>query len=96
MNNIPGTLLGYTAVGSAAGLAAGAAINSVSHNSKDKAGSHDGLIGNNWDFIKTGASVGGVVALASAGIEVAARRSASRAGMDAETIAMQKMMGLNK
>lgn len=94
MNNIPGTLLGYTAVGSAAGLAVGAAVHSVSPDSKDKAGSHDGLIGNNWDFIKTGASVGGAVALASAGIEVAARRTASRKGMDAETVAMMKQFNL--
>lgn len=78
MSSIPGTLIGYTATGTAAGIGVTAAANVVSDHipttSKDTGSSHNGLIGDNWGFIKTGAGVGGAIALASAGITIAARR----------------------
>lgn len=51
MSSIPGTLIGYTATGTATGIGVTAAANVVSDHipttSKDTASNHNGLIGDN-------------------------------------------------
>lgn len=65
--------LGYPIVGALGGLGMGALNQNFSNNIYGNS-SNDPFIGANWDFVLTGASIGGGVALASAGIKYQAQQ----------------------
>ena len=65
--------IGYGIVGSLGGLGLGTLNQNFSNNLYGNS-SNDPFIGLNWDFVLTGASIGGGAALASAGIKYQAQQ----------------------
>lgn len=70
-------LIGYPIVGGLGGLGLGAANQYFSQNLYGNS-SNDPFIGANWDFVLTGAALGGAVGLASAGIKYQAQQLKSQ------------------
>ncbi len=65
--------IGYPIVGGLGGLGLGTLNQNFSNNLYGNS-SNDPFMGLNWDFVLTGASIGGGVALASAGIKYQAQQ----------------------
>lgn len=65
----------YTAVGAGVGLSAGLGTEKFMPSIRDNGGQHNGLIGDNWGFVATGAGAGGAIAAISAGISIKARKN---------------------
>lgn len=65
--------IGYPIVGALGGLGYGTLNQNFSNNLYGNS-SNDPFIGLNWDFVLTGASIGGGAALASAGIKYQAQQ----------------------
>lgn len=66
-------LIGFPIVGALGGLGLGTLNQNYSQNLYGNS-SNDPFIGASWDFVLTGASIGGGVALASAGIKYQAQQ----------------------
>lgn len=66
-------LIGFPIVGGLGGLAYGTLNQNFSNNLYGNS-SNDPFLGANWDFVLTGASIGGGAALASAGIKYQAQQ----------------------
>lgn len=66
-------LIGYPLVGASAGLAVGMANNYFSDNLYGNS-MNDPFLGSTWDFVLTGASLGGGAALISSGIKFQAQQ----------------------
>lgn len=66
-------MIGYPIAGAVGGLGLGT-LNQYYSNNLYGNSSNDPFIGLNWDFVLTGASLGGGVALASAGIKYQAQQ----------------------
>lgn len=76
-NSLTQQLIGYPIVGALGGLGLGTANQYFSNNLYGNS-SNDPFVGLNWDFVLTGASIGGGVALASAGIKYQAQQLKSQ------------------
>ena len=75
MINMPMTqqLIGFPIVGAIGGLGLGSLNQNFSQNLYGNS-ANDPFIGANWDFVLSGASIGGGIALASAGIRYQAQQ----------------------
>lgn len=71
--NMKQQFIGYPVVGALGGLGYGTLNQNYSNNLYGNS-SNDPFMGLNWDFVLTGASLGGGVALASAGIRYQAQQ----------------------